>query len=132
MDLHEAQEILYKNGFLIENLEDKINNAKNFNRKLAFDLLFEALKRDYNKVTMDIEKYWEDRKSQRAIYELKVGKKPYSIVVYFYDETKVFSVEIIDDSLFEDIDKDQFSIKTVEGVVNTSMDFIHEVLDRRE
>lgn len=60
MDLQEAQEILYKNGFLIENLEDKLKNAQNFNRKLAFDLLFEALKRDYNKVTMDIEKYDED------------------------------------------------------------------------
>ena len=132
MDLNEAQEILSKNGFILEDtetednthldLEDKVHQAYDFNIKSLFYGVEKELEKYYDKVDLEASDYDDKNKSQLVRYYFKYHNTPYMLEVMYYDEEGYIVMQIMDEDEIG-IERDDFSITTVDKAIKYIVGF---------
>lgn len=105
-------------------LEDKIHSASNFNIKNLFYGVEKELQKIYKKVDLEATDYDDEKKSQLVRYYFKYNKSSYMLEVMYYDEDGVIVIQIMDENEVG-IERDDFSITTVDKAIKHIVDFVN-------
>lgn len=105
-------------------LEDKIHRASNFNIKNLFYGVEKELQKYYKKVNLEATDYDDENKSQLVRYYFKYNKNSYMLEVMYYDEDGVIVIQIMDEDEVG-IERDDFSITTVDKAIKHIVDFVN-------
>lgn len=105
-------------------LEDKIHRASNFNIKNLFYGVEKELQKIYKKVDLEATDYDDEKKSQLVRYYFKYNKSSYMLEVMYYDEDGVIVIQIMDEDEVG-IERDDFSITTVDKAIKHIVDFVN-------
>jgi hypothetical protein len=105
-------------------LEDKIHRASNFNIKNLFYGVEKELQKYYKKVDLEATDYDDENKSQLVRYYFKYNKNSYMLEVMYYDEDGVIVIQIMDEDEVG-IERDDFSITTVDKAIKHIVDFVN-------
>ena len=105
-------------------LEDKIHRASNFNIKNLFYGVEKELQKYYKKVHLVSTDYDDKNKSQLVRYYFKYNKSSYMLEVMYYDEEGVIVIQIMDEDEVG-IERDDFSITTVDKAIKHIVDFVN-------
>lgn len=105
-------------------LEDKIHRASNFNIKNLFYGVEKELQKIYKKVDLEATDYDDEKKSQLVRYYFGSGGSSYMLEVMYYDEDGVIVIQIMDENEVG-IERDDFSITTVDEAIKDIIDFVN-------
>ncbi len=107
-----------------DDLEDKVRQAYDFNIKSLFYGVQKELQKYYKNVTQEASDYDDEKKSQLVRYYFKSNKNSYMLEVMYYDEDGVIVIQIMDKNEVG-IERDDFSITTVDEAIKDIIDFVN-------